>query len=128
MHSRTARAGFSLIESVVAVAVVAAVAVGVAALFNTSTLTKMAQQESIALRIANNKIEGIRAAGYSQLPANGSFTDTLMSSLPSGTGSTTVTAYNAGTKLLTVQVLWQEQNVGTTSITLTTLVTQNGGL
>lgn len=130
MHSADSKKsrGFTLIESITSIAVIALVSVAAVALFNTSTLTKTAQQQDIAIRIANSKIQDIRAAGYANTPSNGAFSDTLLSTLPSGVGSTTTTTFNSGVKQVTVQVLWQQQNTGTTSVTLTTLLAQSGGL
>jgi len=128
IHCRPHTRGFTLIESITAIAVVALTSVAAVALFNTSTLTKVAQQQDLATRIANDKIQSIRAQGYASTPSNGPFTDSLLNSLPSGVGSTTTTTFNSGVKQVTVQVLWQEQNMGTTSVTLSTLIAQSGGL
>lgn len=92
------------------------------------SLSRHARYEDIARISAANELEGLRALGYSSLPASASFTDSLLTTLPSGSGSFTISDYNAKEKQVTVAVAWQEPNAATSTVSLTTLVTSVGGL
>lgn len=82
----------------------------------------------VALRIAHTKLDDLRADGYAALPAGGTFSDPLLNEIPSGEASTTVTTYNAKTKRVMVGVSWD--GVGGTEryLSLSTLITETGGL
>lgn len=127
MQARSSR-GFTLIEVVISVALVGALI----AFFSTATIitqiTRTAKYRDIALRIASSEIADLRAGGYDALPSSGSFSDSLLSSLPDATTSIAVSDYNDSTREVAVTVGWQNGNLATSSITLTTLVTETGGL
>jgi len=125
MSGRVPKArGFTLIEVLVSVFIVGMTL----ALFVTSSLlTRSADnslQDSLALRIASDKLEELRLLGYDALPQSGAFSDARLSSLPSGSASLTVGTYNAGTKSATVTVSWVES--ATSTVSLTTLIGENG--
>lgn len=120
--------GYSLIEVVIALFIVGVIIVLSTAMLRAAPLTKRASSEQIALKIAENEIETLRAVGYSSLPASGAFTDSLMTSIPSGSGTIAISDFNSTTKQVGVTVSWQNPNASTTSITLTTLVAKVGGL
>jgi type II secretory pathway pseudopilin PulG len=82
----------------------------------------------VALRIARNEIEALRAGGYAALPASGPFANDLLSSLASSSASVAVSAYGAETKRVDVSVSWSETNASPRSVSLTTLITQTCGL
>lgn len=120
--------GFTLIEIIVSVALI-----GLIVTATTSLLQRVSVNEreignkSLALRIARNEVEQLRAAGYAALPASGSFTDSLLSSLPSGSGVIAVTTVDAKTKQLVVTVSWTGES-GARSTSLTTLIAENSQL
>ena len=120
--------GFTLIEVLVTLFVIgiliALYGVGVMTL----SLSREAAHRDVALHAANAEIENLRSSGYDALPTSGTFTNTLVASLPSGTGSTTITAYNDETKQVVVEVRWVEAGTRAGSVSLTTLITQIGGL
>lgn len=118
--------GFSLVEILVTVGLVGIMIVVYFGVLNSGFLARDSRDRDVALRIASHKIEELRALGYSNLPASGSFTDTLMSSLPSGSGSFTVSTYNTKTKQVVVTVSWTEPHQGAHPVVLTTLLTQLG--
>lgn len=126
-HPASAR-GFTLIEIALTVAVLLAVVALYGATLSTVSLTSETGREDVALRIANQKLDDLRALGYAALPASGPFTDTQLQNLPSGSASTTVTVFNAKTKQVAATVSWVEAKGGARSISLTTLITQVGGL
>ena len=120
--------GFTLIETLVAVFIVgvAITIFGIVGflLKNTTDI----RYDEIALQVANTKLDELREGGYDALPANGTFGDPLLSSLPSGEASTTVTQFSDATKKVLVGVSWQSTSGGGRYISLTTLVAEIGGL
>lgn len=120
--------GFTLIEVTISILVIGAMLIASTALLHGVSASALTRDEAIALSIAQNEIESLRAEGYAALPASGSFSDTSLASLTSGVGSTTISTYDAKTKRVDVSVLWQEKDASSHTITLTTLITQTGGL
>jgi prepilin-type N-terminal cleavage/methylation domain-containing protein len=119
--------GFTLVEVLIALFVVAMLITVVQSMIAGIPAARLARDQSTALKVANNEIESIRAGGYSAVPATGSFSDSLLSSIPSGAGTVTTSDFNAKTKQVVVNVSWQEAGK-TQSLSLSTLVTQTGGL
>jgi type II secretory pathway pseudopilin PulG len=120
--------GFTLIEITVALGIIIAMVVMLGALVKVSVLQKTAQSEEIALTAATAEMENLRVGGYSALPASGSFSNTALSSLSGGSGSVAVTVYDAKTKKVEVTVSWTAHDGVSHSMTLSTLITQTGGL
>lgn len=120
--------GFSLIEVTIAVAIIGITIVATSALFSRLPVNgREVRDQDLALKIANNEIETLRAGGYSALPSTGSFNNALLSSLVSGTGSVTITVIDAKTKRADVSVSWQGTSAAR-SVSLTTLLSENSGL
>ncbi|MGH7175083.1 MAG: type IV pilus modification PilV family protein [Minisyncoccia bacterium] len=117
----------SLIEIVVSIGILAAMLAVFGTLVRLGALGSDTGQESIARTVADSELENLRAAGYAALPASGSFSATGLSALPSGTGSVTVSSFNTETKEVDVAVSWVGTS-GANSLTLSTLITQSGGL
>jgi Tfp pilus assembly protein PilV len=83
--------------------------------------------KEIALRIADKKLENIRTTAYGSMPASGSFSDSMMSSLPNGSGTLTVSDLNAKTKDVKVTVSWTDPSTQATKhVDLETYITQGG--
>lgn len=121
--------GFSFIEVIVTLFIVGVVLVLYQAAAGTMRLMKTAKSQEIALRVANNEIEKLRAGGYASLPTSGGFSDPQLSALSNGSGSLTVTAFNSDTKQVLVSIQWQNPGDSSArSVSLTTLVTKTGGL
>lgn len=119
--------GFSLIEVVVSIFVIGVSVVLSANLLHAVPLSRQAKNQDIALKVAVNKLEEIRAAGYENLPASGPFSDPLLTALVSGAGIVEISTYNARTEEVEVTVEWNQAGA-TSTITLSTLVTEVGGL
>ena len=122
--------GFSLIEVMISIFIVGAVALLYFATLNTFRLTHKSRDEITALNVAQNKLTSLRSGRFANLPASGSFTDSQLSNLDSATATLAIT--NAGTtslKQVTVTISWHEENPATTSsISASTLITQTGGI
>jgi len=123
------RRGFSLVEVLVSIFIVSVLLLLVQAIIYSAVLTRNSKNQSIALAIARNEIESLRSNGYANLPANGSFADSLLSTLPSATTTLTVSVYNAKTKQVTASVIWKNSSsAASTTVSLSTLLTETGGL
>jgi prepilin-type N-terminal cleavage/methylation domain-containing protein len=121
--------GFTLIEIMVAVCIIALAGMLTGTMLQATALARHIRYEDLATKIASNQLESLRAARYVALPASGSFSNALLTSLPSGTGSTTITVVNSFTKQITVGVSWKDPGRSNTSyVGVTTLMTQYGGL
>lgn len=124
----TAR-GFTLIEAALAIAIIGLIITATGLLLARLPADgREVRDQDVALKIARDEIEGVRAGGYAALPATGAFTHTLLSSLASSSAQVSVSTYNAKTKQVQATVSWRGALGGTQSISLTTLVTQNSTL
>lgn len=126
----TSPRGFSLIEVIVSIFIMGVMLLLMQAVIHSNTLIRTSKNQGIALSIARNKIENVRAGGYAALPTSGSFFDSLVSTLPhAATTTLTVSAYNAKTAHVTVNVIWLDAGASASStVSLGTLITQVGGL
>lgn len=122
--------GFSLIEVTVSIFIVGVMLLLLQALLQSGALIRMSKHQSIALSIAQNKLESLRADGYTTLPSSGTFSDSLISTLPiAATTTLTVSVYNAETKQVSVSVVWQDPgSAASSTVSLSTLITETGGL
>jgi prepilin-type N-terminal cleavage/methylation domain-containing protein len=126
-HTLSSR-GFSLVEVTVSIFIIGVIVVASTMMLRAAQVNRTTRDEDLALKIASNEIETLRAGGYAALPASGSFADTQLSSLASGTGTVTMSTYDAKTKKAYVVVSWLGTDKATHTVALTTLVTQIGGL
>lgn len=97
-------------------------------IIGTIKVTRDSAYENIAFRIAESEIDELRAGGYATLPADGSFSSPGLMNLPQGSASTSVTALNAKTKQVVAGVSWRGADGSTRYTSLTTLITESGGL
>lgn len=127
-HTPLAR-GFTLIEVVVSIFIIGIIFVASAMLLHGVQSSRVTRNEDLALKIAGNEIEMLRAGGYATLPPSGSpFTDSSLASLASSTATVTTADYDAKTKRVAVTVSWVESDGATHAISLSTLVAAVGGL
>lgn len=122
--------GFSLIEVIISIFVMGVMLILLQAVVHSGVLVRTSKNQGIALSIARNELETLRIGGYAALPVSGSFSDSLMSTLPqAATTMLTVTPYNAKTKQVVVSVEWLDPGASASStVSLATLVTETGGL
>jgi len=121
--------GFSLIEVVMAIAIVGIVLVVIGTFLQRIPVnSRDVGYQDLALKIARGEVEHLRAQGYDALPASGSFSDSLLSSLPAGTGAVAITTYDDKTKQVVVTVSYQGAGQTASSVALTTLIAQNSTL
>lgn len=122
--------GFSLIEVTVSIFIMGVILFLLQAILQSGALTRMSKHQSVALSIAQNKIESLRAGGYATLPSSGTFSDSLISELPvTATTTLTVSVYNAETKQVSVSVVWRDPgSTASSTVSLSTLITEIGGL
>lgn len=126
---RSAR-GFSLIEVIISIFIVSVALILFQAIARSSVLVRTSKDQGIALAIARNELEALRAKGYAALPGSGSFSSSLLSALPgAATATLTVSAVNAKTKQVSASVVWSEPGAAASStVSLSTLITETGGL
>jgi len=122
--------GFSLIEVIVSIFIMGVMLLMLQSVIRSGTLVRTSKNQGVALAIARNELENVRANGYASLPSSGSFSDALLSTLPpAATATLTVSVYNAKTKQVTVNVIWKDSGTPASStVSLSTLITQVGGL
>ncbi len=124
---KTAKKGFALVEIVVCLFMIGITLLVYSAASNTMTLSQHSKYQEVALKIASSKIEKLRQTSFASLPASGTFTDTLLNTLQSGTATLTMTDLNSKTKQATVVVSWTEHGSSATrTVRLDTIITQGG--
>lgn len=122
------RRGFSLVEVVISIGVVGVTLAALGALISTVPVTRATHHADIALAIAQDELGTLRSGGYAALPASGAFAHALLASLPEGAGALAVSDYNDETKEVEVSVSWHDPGQNVRTVSLTTLITETGGL
>ena len=112
----------------VALLIMSVTATFVTVVMGTIKLTRDVAYENSAFRIADSKLDELRAGGYAALFAGGVFSDPGLADLPQGAASTSVTVWNAKTKQVRADVSWLGADGRAHAVSLTTLVTESGGL
>lgn len=121
--------GFTLVEVLIAVGILAIVIVGLLQLFvSCSALAEAAGNTTFALNEAQNKLEEIRNHSFDSIAADyasgGTPGNTFTLGSLSGTGTITTTQVGGSSELLqiTIDVSWQNKNGRSFSTTLTGLI------
>lgn len=121
--------GFSFIEVIVTIFIIGLTLVLYQATLGKMRLIEYAKHQEIALRVANNKMEELRAGGYDALPLSGSFSDSQLDGFSDCSAKVIIAEYNATTKEVAVTVEWREPvSTALRNVTLTTLITKTGGI
>jgi len=126
MKKKNLQSGMSLIEVIVAMVMLASLVALYAAAINTLTVSRRQRYEDLAYHVANTQMETLRATSFASLPSSGTISNSLLSSIPSGSGSFTVVDYPgySGMKEMTVTVSWTDNK--SRSVTLKTLAGSGG--
>lgn len=117
-----------MIEMLIALFIMSAAAAFATIVTGTIKTTRDVAYENAAFRIADSKLDELRAGGYANIPVSGSFSSPELADLPEGTASTSITAWNAKTKQVVAGVSWRGTDGLTRVVSLTTLITESGGL
>ncbi len=126
-QTKLKQAGFSIIEVVITLFIIGVTLILYQAASHTIILNRYGRYKEVALRIADQKIQTMRTTAFPSLPTTGTFNDPLLSALPQGAGSITVTNENARLKRVSVLVTWRNpQGTGTQQVKLDTFITQGG--
>ena len=118
-------AGFTLIEIMLAVFVLALTGLVFAATVPTSQISRIkAAHTTYAINLAKQTIEEKRSAGYAGLLA-GTTEVTVPADLPGGSQTTTITQYSTNVKKVEVTIVWSGYRQVGGDITLSTLISDH---
>lgn len=121
--------GLTLIEILVSIGILGVMLILFQAVLSGSNLSSFAKNQGLALSVAETKLESLRQGGYAALPASGPFSASDLSLLPGGSGTLSITDYDAATKRVTVTVSWLgHQSTTPFTLSIDTLITKTGGL
>ena len=119
--------GLTVIEVVITLFIIGVTLLLFAVAANSIVLNKSSKYKEIALRIADQKIQTVRNASFSSIPASGTFSDPQLSSLPNGQGNITVSDISATLKNVAVVVTWTNPKTqGTQQIQIQTYMSSGG--
>ena len=126
---KNSKVGFSLLEVLVTIFIVGLILVLYQTALSKVRLIRYVDNQETALRVANNKIEELRAGGYDALPASGSFLDSQLDNMTSCSANMDISDFNTTTKKVIITIEWQQPpSTSVRNISLTTLITKTGGL
>jgi type II secretory pathway pseudopilin PulG len=119
--------GYSLIEVIIALALVVVTITIFGVAVSSTPLTKTARNQNLAYHIASKKIEELRDTAFDSLPASGAFADSGLAALASPTANLTVADYEGSSEIkkITVVISWDEAG-STRNVTLETLISNTG--
>ncbi len=120
--------GFTLIEVIIALALLMATIIIFSSVLSSIPLTKAARNQNLAYHIAAKKIEELRNTPFNSLPSSGSFSDPALNKLENASGALTVADYEGASdiKKVTVTVVWTDPVGPAKSVALETLMSKNG--
>jgi prepilin-type N-terminal cleavage/methylation domain-containing protein len=119
------KSGFTLVEIMLVVFVLALTAMMFAATFPTSQISRIkAAHMSYAVSLARQKIEETRSAGYSGVLVTEPV-ETPLAELPGGTQRVVVTQYASNVKAIEVTITWSGYRKVGGSTTLVTLISDH---
>ncbi len=101
------QSGFTIVEVLISIFIIGVTLILFAMVSHAVLLNKYNRYREIALRVAENQIQVLRTTAYGSLPSTGSFNNSLLSSIPQGAGTQTITQVATGFKQATVAVTWR---------------------
>jgi len=130
VHSRSkivGNKGFSLVEVLIAVVIIAILGFILLTTSGTLTQTHTSNLQTIASKIASSELETLRETNFAQLPGSGPITDPNLGKLPSGTATRTISNYQGSLliKEVNVTVNWT-WNGSPRQFQLASLIYENG--
>jgi prepilin-type N-terminal cleavage/methylation domain-containing protein len=132
-RSRRRASGFTLVEVILAIALVTVGFLGAMSLVTSTSVTnRRAREESAAYRACRHELENLRGMSWSALTTrtNAAFVGDVpeLSELSSATGQLTIATYNSDPSIrrITLTVSWSEPRLGSQSWSMTTLVGSKG--
>ena len=138
MRQRTERRGFTMVETLVAMGIVALSVAFLPVFMSAGRATKRSQHVEQATRCAQQQLEGWRQAGYGALPTTGSSASSVTraftppATLPNATGEMICTRIDANLNptsaetyhcRLQVRVSWQGVGSDRGTVTLSSVMT-----
>jgi Tfp pilus assembly protein PilV len=107
-NKKNTQSGYSLIEVVISLFMITVIVVLYASALNMVAISRRLRYENIAYHIATKQMETLRDITHDSLPTSGTISDPLLSQIPSGAGSFTVSDYAgySNMKEMSVTVTW----------------------
>jgi prepilin-type N-terminal cleavage/methylation domain-containing protein len=119
--------GYTIIEVLISLFIIASIVLLFVAANQAFLLNRNARYRETAVRIASSQLNVLRNTAYNSLPATGTFSHNLLSTLPQGTANQTITSFDSRTKEVRITVTWREATAAVTQkAELTSLITQGG--
>lgn len=126
-QNKSRQAGLSIVEVVITLFIIGVTLILYQATSRTVILNRFSRYKEIGLRIADQQVQTLRTTAFASLPASGTFTSPLLSSLPQGTATMTLTDENVRLKRVIVTVSWKNpQGPGMQQVQLATFIAQGG--
>lgn len=122
----SAQAGFTLVEVMLAVFILALTALIFAATVTTSQISRIkAAHNTYAINLAKQTLEEKQSAGYAGLLAGTPDEVTVPADLPGGLQTTQITQFAPNVKKIQVTITWSGYRQVGGSITLSTLISDH---
>lgn len=123
---KQARRGFTLIEIIMTLGILAAALASYSATVYGVTVSNDTRSQETALRAATDELESLRGDGYAALtPGVTFFSGSVSTLLPNGRGTVTVSDFDPGTKRVNVTVTWSGPS-SVRNVSLDTLISETG--
>lgn len=123
LHSTYNDRGFTLLESIIAAGLLAAVTMVFLSIWVMVAAGARSERLIVAHQIASTRIDELRQTAFEALPGSGPFSSPMLAELPGGSAQLTITDYRGSTEMRQVQVLvsWLEAGAART-YTLDTVI------
>jgi prepilin-type N-terminal cleavage/methylation domain-containing protein len=124
---KKSQSGFTVIEVLITLFMIGVTVMLFQATANAVVLNKYGRFREIALRIADKKLQTVRTTAFASIPATGTFSDSLLSTIPNGQATITTTDINSNLKDVMVTITWRRpDNSSTQQVQLQTYIYRGG--